>query len=64
MSYNNTITDYHGKVVGYRCLNCNDIYYSGWGTTCNKCRNEQNNANRLIDEVAKLREELAKLKQK
>lgn len=55
---NNTVRDYRGRVVGFRCFSCGEIYPSMWGTTCNKCSEEEKRHSQLIDEITKLRKEL------
>ena len=46
---NNDVKNWQGKLVGFRCTNCGDIYDSGWGNTCNKCRTEERRHKELIE---------------
>lgn len=48
------------KCVGFRCFNCGGVYQSMWGSTCNKCRNENDKHEALIAEIKMLRETIAK----
>lgn len=55
---NNSIRDGRGNVIGYKCFQCGDVVQSMWGTTCNKCRKENERHNELISEIRELKERL------
>lgn len=40
---NNEIRDWQGKLIGFRCTNCGEIYQSGFTSECNQCRTNKNN---------------------
>jgi len=60
----NSVRDYRGDIIGYKCWTCEKISQSMWGETCNECRNKKQQDNNLIDEIRKLREELEQFKTK
>lgn len=51
---NNSVKDYQGKIIGFRCIRCGNVKSSMWGETCNECRS-------ILDENRKLREEISRL---
>lgn len=38
---NNDVYDGRGKLVGFRCSTCGDVFPSMWDVTCNRCRLEE-----------------------
>jgi hypothetical protein len=44
----------NGKVVGYRCYQCNDIVQSMWGTTCNSCRSQNEHNKKLLQQAKEM----------
>lgn len=39
MSFNpETIRDWQGKIIGFRCSICDEIKTKMWGNICNLCR--------------------------
>lgn len=48
MSFNNAVTDWSGKVRGYRCDECGCVFDRMWGTTCNGCREKERRHKELI----------------
>ena len=59
---NNAVTNWQGKIIGYRCFECGAVVNSMWGTTCNSCRSKHEEAEKTRNEIRLLREEIAKLK--
>lgn len=47
-----------GKCIGFRCFQCGNIFQQMWDTTCNGCREKNNQHNELINEIKKLKEQL------
>lgn len=35
---NNSIKDWRGNIMGFRCSVCDEIKTKMWGTVCNSCR--------------------------
>ena len=35
---NNKVKDFHGAVIGYRCIVCDQIKSKTWDNICNLCR--------------------------
>jgi len=38
MSFNNSVCDGRGNVLGFKCWECGEVVPSMWGETCNSCR--------------------------
>jgi len=38
---NNSVQNYRGETIGFRCWTCGEIRNRMWGTTCNSCRLEE-----------------------
>lgn len=38
MSFDNTVRDGRGRIVGFRCWQCDEVKTRMWGTICNRCR--------------------------
>ena len=60
---NNNVKNYRGKVVGFRCFQCDEVKDRMWGTTCNSCRNKSDEAAKLRDEIARLTDAVSKLQE-
>ncbi len=58
----NTVRDWTGKVIGFRCFECGKISNAMWVNTCNQCRAKHDEAEKLRNEIRLLREEVAKIK--
>ena len=58
---NNSVRDWQGNVIGFRCFTCGEIYQSGWGNHCNGCRNKADENARLRAEISKLTEAIKQL---
>ena len=56
---NNSVTDRNGKVMGFRCGRCGEVYESMWGTVCNECRDKNEKHSELIKEIQELKKQLA-----
>ena len=41
MSFNNSVKDEWGELVGFRCFECGGIFQSMWGEICNGCREKE-----------------------
>ena len=54
----------NSMVNKFRCHQCGGIFSMMWGTTCNKCRKENENNEALLNEIKLLREQLAKTQTK
>ena len=39
------------EVVGFRCSTCNSVVQSMWGTTCNKCRKEEERHKEILKAI-------------
>lgn len=55
---NNSVKDGYGNVIGFRCWRCGDVFQSMWGETCNRCRHQDMENQKLRDEIKKLTEQL------
>jgi hypothetical protein len=44
----NTVVDWRGRIVGFRCSECDQVKTKMWGTVCNSCRT-------LEEQVAQLK---------
>lgn len=52
------------ECIGYRCFTCGDIFQSMWGTTCNRCRHQDDENAKLRKEIRDLKEAIQKVKGK
>lgn len=48
MTFDTSVRNWRGQVIGYRCLDCGDIVQQMWGNTCNKCRDNERRHQELI----------------
>ena len=55
---NNSVTNYRGEIIGFRCWRCGDVFPSMWGEICNGCRHQDEENSKLREEVRKLKEAL------
>jgi DNA-directed RNA polymerase subunit N (RpoN/RPB10) len=51
---NNSIKNGYGEIVGFRCWTCGDVFQSMWGETCNRCRKQEEQANKMQAEIRRL----------
>lgn len=61
---NNTVRNYRGDIIGFRCFSCSEIKDKMWGVTCNECRKRTEENKKLLAEITLLREEVKSLKDK
>lgn len=45
---NNAVHDHRGRVIGYRCYECQQVKPAMWGETCNECREIQHRHQELL----------------
>ena len=50
-NFNTTVTDWRGKTLGYRCLQCGSIVQAMWGNLCNQCREDERRHQELIKAI-------------
>lgn len=55
---NNSIRNWQGNTVGFKCSQCGGIYQSMWGDVCNGCRKSNENNEKLIAEIRDLKNKL------
>lgn len=60
---NNEVKRWDGTVIGFQCFTCGEVKDRMWGTKCNMCRNREDENAKLRNELRKLREEIAALKE-
>lgn len=53
---NNSVYDWRGNLIGFRCDTCNEVVQKMWGDTCNACRKRDEQVDRI---VAAIREKSA-----
>lgn len=58
---NNTVYNSTGKVIGFRCTQCGEIFQSMWGCTCNGCREANRKHNEYIRNMQEISATLSKL---
>lgn len=51
MSFNNSVKDGWGELVGFRCFECGGIFQSMWGEVCNGCREKERRHRELVEAV-------------
>lgn len=51
---NNSVKDGYGNVVGFRCWRCGNVFQSMWGETCNGCRHQDEENEKLRAEIRRL----------
>jgi hypothetical protein len=50
---NNSVKNWYGETIGFRCFKCEGVFPSMWGSICNKCREQE----RLLKELFKKAEQ-------
>lgn len=60
---NNSITNWQGEIVGFRCWRCGGVFQSMWGETCNGCRHQDEENKKLRAEIRRLTEALKPMDQ-
>jgi len=58
---NNEVKNWQGKVIGFKCFQCGNVYDQMWDTTCNSCRNRNDENSKLRSEISKLTDAINKL---
>lgn len=53
---NNSVKDGYGNVIGFRCYRCGNVFQSMWGETCNRCRHNDSENEKLRTEIKRLTE--------
>lgn len=53
-NFNNAVHDAHGRIVGFRCFDCDGVFQSMWGTTCNGCREKERRHQEILRALAVL----------
>lgn len=59
---NNSVKNYYGETVGFRCWTCGEVFPSMWGENCNKCRNQKDENRKMREEIARLTEAIKQSK--
>lgn len=58
MNFNNSVRNWQGQIIGFRCFECGQVKGQMWGNTCNECRAKQEEAEKLRHEIRKLTEQI------
>lgn len=45
---NNAVYDGYGRLIGYRCYECQQIKPAMWGEVCNECREKERRHQELL----------------
>jgi hypothetical protein len=48
---NNAVRSAEGRLIGFRCFQCNRVVQQMWDTTCNRCREENRKHKELIEAI-------------
>ena len=59
---NNSVKNGWGEIIGFRCWTCGGVFQSMWGETCNKCRKDSEENEKLRKEVAELTKAIKQLR--
>lgn len=58
---NNSVRNSSGHIIGFRCSQCSEIKDKMWGTTCNPCRDSNEQSKMLRAEIAQLNAALSQI---
>lgn len=56
MSFNNSVQNAYGKVIGYRCHECGEVFQSMWGCICNGCVAKERRHQEALEALEALRQ--------
>lgn len=46
---NNSVKNYRGKVIGFKCSYCGLIKDKMWSNICNECRNKRDYSEKILN---------------
>lgn len=48
---NNSVYDGRGRLIGFRCYECQQIKPAMWGDTCNECREKERRHQEILEAI-------------
>jgi hypothetical protein len=51
MSFNNSVKNWEGQVIGFRCIVCDEIKSKMWGNICNACSEKKRQHLEMLEAI-------------